>query len=99
MKRFVITPDAFDDLEHIFQYIARSSPSAAKKVVREIRAGIHKVAVNPGLGHLRADLVDEPLRFWGVYSYLIIYRAERKPIEVLRILHGAQDVKSILRRL
>src|SRR5438270_13630749 len=99
MKRFNVTADAAQDLVDIGRYIARSSPSAAKKVVREIRAGIRKVAARPGLGHLREDLTDEPVRFWLVYSYLIVYRAEQKPIEVVRILHAARDLASLLRCL
>ena len=41
------------------------------------------------MGHWREDLIDEPLRFWPVYSYLIIYNPAAKPIEIARILHGA----------
>jgi antitoxin ParD1/3/4/toxin ParE1/3/4 len=54
------------------------------------------LAQHPLLGHLREDLADEPLRFWPVYSYLIIYRAEKRPIQVVRVLHGARDVKRLL---
>ena len=49
----------------------------------------------PGLGHLREDLADEPLRFWPVYAFLIIYRPAR-PLEVLRVLHAARDVRRLL---
>lgn len=48
------------------------------------------------MGHVREDLARTPLRFWPVYSYLIIYRAETQPLQILRILHSARDVKSIL---
>ncbi len=48
------------------------------------------------MGHLRQDLADEPLRFWAVYSYLIIYREDSDPLEIVRVLHGARDVKSLL---
>jgi plasmid stabilization system protein ParE len=34
--------------------------------------------------------------FWPVYSYLIIYRPDKKPLEVLRVLHGNRDVTRIL---
>ena len=40
------------------------------------------VAERPGIGHTRADLAREPVRFWPVYSYLIIYRPETNPLEV-----------------
>jgi plasmid stabilization system protein ParE len=50
------------------------------------------------MGHLREDLpaIDPTLRFFSVYSYLIIYCADTDPLEVVRVLHGARDVRRIL---
>ena len=48
------------------------------------------------MGHLREDLAREPLRFWPVYSYLIIYRPDSRSLEIVRVLHGARDVKNLL---
>ncbi len=48
------------------------------------------------MGHLREDLAEEPLRFWPVYSYLIIYRPDSRPLEIVRVLHGARDVRNLL---
>ena len=48
------------------------------------------------MGHLRTDLAQEPLRFWPVYSYLIIYRPDAEPLEIVRVLHGARDVAQLL---
>jgi toxin ParE1/3/4 len=45
------------------------------------------------------DLASEPLRFWPVYSYLIIYRPELRPLQVVRILHGSRDVRRILEEI
>lgn len=56
----------------------------------EIFAACQRLAQMPGMG-LREDLTDEPLRFWPVYSYLIIYRPETQPLEIVRILHGARS--------
>lgn len=50
----------------------------------------------PEIGHRREDLADEPLRFWPVYSYLVIYRADVSPIEVVRVLSGYRDVAELL---
>jgi antitoxin ParD1/3/4/toxin ParE1/3/4 len=57
---------------------------------------MRKLARIPGMGHSREDLADESLRFWPVYSYLIIYRPESRPLEVVRVLHGSRDVRRIL---
>ncbi len=98
MSRFLLSPEARDDLAEIADYIAQDSPAAARRVIRELKAAMERLAQIPAIGHLREDLTDEPLRFWPVYSYLIIYRPEDKPLQVVRVLHGARDVQSILAR-
>lgn len=96
MSRFVLTPAAREDLEEIFDVIAEDSPDAALRVVQNLRESMRKLARMPKMGHYRKDLCDEPLRFWQVYSYLIIYRPETRPLQILRVLHSARDVRSIL---
>lgn len=97
--RFVLTPDAEADLLEIAAFIARDSRTAARRVVREIRAEIRRLASQPWLGHRREEVTDLPLRFWAVYSYLILYRENEKPLQIVRILHGARDLPAVLRRL
>jgi hypothetical protein len=47
------------------------------------------------MGHYRGDLVAEPLRFWRVREYLIIYRSEKRPLEIVRVLHAKRDVRAL----
>ncbi|MCP3959871.1 MAG: type II toxin-antitoxin system RelE/ParE family toxin [bacterium] len=98
MRRYILSPEAREDLIEIAEYIAQDSPKAARQVMKQLRSAMMRLAEMPGIGHLREDLTDEPLRFWPVFSYLIIYRPDRKPLEVVRVLHGARDVSSILAR-
>jgi plasmid stabilization system protein ParE len=42
----------------------------------------------PEMGHTRQDLIDRPLKFWNVYSYLIVYDPATSPLAVVAILHG-----------
>jgi antitoxin ParD1/3/4/toxin ParE1/3/4 len=55
-----------------------------------------KLAKNPGIGHWREELTAKRHRFFLVYSYLIVYRHETKPLQIIRVLHAARDVQSIL---
>ena len=75
-QRPILSEEALSDLDEIWLYIASDSPTAADRVIDEIYEVIYRLAEFPGLGHLREDLIHEPLRFWSVYHYLIIYRAE-----------------------
>ena len=96
MARFVLSPEARDDLREIRGFIARDSANAARRVLSELRAAMSRLAEMPEMGHFRADLADEPLRFWPVHSYLIIYRPDRKPLEVVRVLSGYRDIAELL---
>jgi plasmid stabilization system protein ParE len=44
------------------------------------------------------SLTDQPLRFWTVGAYLVIYRAERTPIEIVAVTRGGRDIPRLLRR-
>jgi toxin ParE1/3/4 len=98
MSQFLLAPAAKSDLVEIWDYYATEVGDAdlADRMRDEIFEGIRAVARKPDLGHFRHDLANEPLRFWRVRSYLIIYRSETRPIQVARILHGARDVQAVL---
>lgn len=96
MTRFVLTPLAKEDLDEIYEYIRKDNPDAALRVLNSLRNAMRKLAEMPEMGHFRRDLSDEPFRFWSVYSYLIIYAPESRPLQVVRVLHGARDIRSIL---
>lgn len=96
MKRFVLTPLARADLEEIYDFIFLDSPGAAARVRAELLGAIRRLTVHPHLGHLRQDLADEPLRFWQVYSYLVVYRPGTVPLQIVRILRASRDVRSLL---
>lgn len=54
------------------------------------------LAKSPGIGHLREDLADRRHRFFLKYSYLIVYRYETIPLQIIRVLHATRDIQSIL---
>jgi plasmid stabilization system protein ParE len=98
MSGFILAPSAKGDLVEIWKYYAIEvgDVDLADRMQAEIFKGIRNIARNPGIGHFRRDLSDEPLKFWRVRGYLIIYRVKAKPIQIVRILHGARDVAAIL---
>ena len=46
----------------------------------------------PGMGHKREDLTHYPVLFWPVGTYLIIYLADRRPIEIVAVTQGSRDI-------
>ena len=96
MTRFALTPAAKADLVELYDLIEQDDPRAASRVLARLRTAMRRLARTPGLGHLREDLADEALRFWPVYSYLIVYRPETRPLQIIRVVHGVRDVRRLL---
>ena len=84
-----------DDLFEIWRNIATQSEAAADRVERTIIATFAALAATPGQGHWRKDL-SETLRFWAVWEYLIVYRAEPLPIVIVAVLHGRRNPDSLV---
>jgi toxin ParE1/3/4 len=81
---------AADDLQAINNYLQMHHPTLAASTTRTVYNAIKRLKSHPNRGRpgRRADtreLVLAPL------PYLVIYRVESEHIEVLRILHAAQD--------
>ena len=97
MRRYLLAPAAALDLVEIWRFLKnKATVEIADRVERAIREKIVFLARMPGAGHWRKDLTDVSVRFFAVYSYLIVYRPETKPLQVLAILHGSRDVEHIL---
>lgn len=90
---FILTPSAARDLDEILEYVLEhGGANPALHVHNRLYEGFSKVAASPGIGHVRDDLADESLRVWAVFSYLIIYRPETQPVQIIRVIHGARDL-------
>ena len=57
-----------------------------------------KLGGTPSMGHKRDDLTKYPLLFWPVGSYLIIYRSDHTPIEIVAVTRGSRDIPAFLHR-
>jgi antitoxin ParD1/3/4/toxin ParE1/3/4 len=96
--RYVLAPEAALDFIQIWRYIKKQSNlEMADHVESVIRGKIVFLAENPGVGHWRKTLTREAVRFFPVYSYLVVYRPETKPLQIVAILHGRRDVERILK--
>jgi len=84
MNSYILAPAAQRDLRALQAYIAQENIQAARRVLAEIRAACARLADNPHLGHVREDLTDQPVCFWAVRTYYIIYRPETRPLEIVR---------------
>jgi|SRR5665213_4220346 len=98
---FELTPQATDDLDAIWRFIAEDNLDAADRVELEIIATCRRLAKHPMSGTWRRDITLLPVRFWSVSkfpNYVIVYRPETAPLRIIAILHGKRDLKEVMER-
>jgi plasmid stabilization system protein ParE len=94
---YVVAPQAARDLVFIWRYIKHESGvDVADRVESVIRSKFTFLADFPSGGHCRPDLTSANVRFFAVYFYLIVYRPDTKPLQIVAILDGHRDVAKIL---
>jgi toxin ParE1/3/4 len=97
MNSYRLTPEAQGDVDGIADYIAASAGlDRALRVVSKIREHFRKLGDSPGLGHFKEDVVGKEFKFSSVYKYLIVYRWDQRPIQIVAIVHGARDLNAFL---
>jgi toxin ParE1/3/4 len=92
MTGYAFHPDAFADLDEIWEYIAEENIDTADRVVADIHSSLTLLAGSPNIGHRRPDLTARPLRFHIARDqYLIAYAPDERPLWVLGIFHGRRN--------
>ena len=96
-RSYKLTPEARFDLPSIWTYIARDDSNAADRMIKQLEMSFHVLARFPRKGHKRDDVhTSEPVLFWPVGSYVVVYRPEPKPVLIVRVFHGARDLDALL---
>jgi plasmid stabilization system protein ParE len=101
MSGFVLHPEAYTDLDEIWEYIAADSLDAADRIREEIFEAIRSLVAFPYTGHDRPDLTARPLRFQSLRDYVIAYAPDEKPLAVIAVVHGRRSprvIAAILKR-
>jgi plasmid stabilization system protein ParE len=99
VNRYILAPAAASDLVQIWHYLRKeSSEATADRVESIIREKMVALGSAPEMGHWRRDLTVADVRFFSVYSYLIVYRPGTKPVQIVAVLHAARDVFALLKK-
>lgn len=86
-------PEAYEDLDAIFEYLSRFYRSTASTFFRTLKHRISQLADNP---HMAEAWEDEPdFRKLLVDDYLVFYMVynERQTVEIHRILRASWNIK------
>lgn len=93
---------ALEDLADCAFYIAEDDPAAADRFVDAFELSVERLAQMPYLGVAHPS--DNPalfgLRRWpikGFEKYLVFYLVLEDVIDIVRVLHAAQDIATILK--
>ena len=99
-RRILKRPAANRDLIEHFVFIGQGSQEAAFRFLEAAQATFEELAAMPEMGNTQ-EFTNPKLagiRRWRVRhfeSYLIFYRPRKDGIDVVRVIHAAQDIKSI----
>lgn len=94
-------PAARSDLVAHFDYLGRSSTARARRFLRAAEETMQRIAETPEAGSPweSADPTLAGLRCWPVRrfkNHFIFYRPVPGGVEVVRVLHAAQDIEHTL---
>jgi len=86
------------------KYLVERNPQAALRFLRAVRKSYDRIRSAPDLGEVwgESDAQDHSCRCWcvrGFEKYVIYFRVLSTSIEILRVLHSAQDAEGKLRSL
>src|SRR5947209_4264737 len=100
IREIIYSPRADFDVDSHFAKISSDHLDAAVRFLDAVDDAVRKLARMPGMGAPRDfDLPTKNLRSWpikGFRNFLIFYRFSDERIEIIRIVHGAQDITAEL---
>jgi plasmid stabilization system protein ParE len=93
-----VSSEAQDDLFEIWRRIAQDSVDLANRIEGELYTLFESLARMPGQGHTRKDLTQRPVLFFPLYSFLVIYQPDVKPLRIIAVLRGRRNIERILKQ-
>jgi len=86
---------AENDLLDIWLFIAESSEEQANLLINRVYEKAKMLLTHPEIGRPRSE-VSEDARCFPVGNYIIFYQDTFEGILILRVLHGARDLESLV---
>jgi plasmid stabilization system protein ParE len=98
MSAYFLTPTAQADLVAIRDYYLEEAGSRiARQMLVEFVEAFRLLGRTPGAGHKREDLAeDRPVLFWPMRDFLIIYKRDTSPIQIVTIARGTRDIPTLI---
>jgi len=94
MPQLRYSAGAKEDLKQIAAYIAQDKPIAARKWVAKLREKCRLIATHPDIGDDRPEFGDG-IRGSYLGSYVIFFRRTNGILEIVRVIRGDLDTRSL----
>jgi toxin ParE1/3/4 len=86
------THAAIEHLVSIYEYVAHDSKPYAERLIDRLTRRSEQIAAFPQSGRMVPEFKDESIREVIERPYRIIYRIKTDQIDILAVVHGAQDL-------
>ena len=91
--KVVWTEPAYSQLKYIHRYISQTSVEYADRMIDRITQKSEQIAAYPLSGRVVPEYGNEHIREVIERPYRVIYHFLPDRIEVLSVIHGAQDLR------
>jgi toxin ParE1/3/4 len=98
VSEYIISQPAIRDLESISSYFADVNVEAGEKFLQGFNKRCQQLTSFPNIGRSYDDL-QVGLRGLPLEGYIILYRATDNRIEIVRVVSGRQDLRSLFNLL
>jgi toxin ParE1/3/4 len=103
-RRIVIRPEASLDIDRHVAYLSQIESQVAMRFFDAARQTFAALARMPKIGSIYRSSAEESqeIRRWavkGFKNHFIFYRLDETRIEILRVLHAAQDLDRVLENI
>jgi antitoxin ParD1/3/4 len=96
-SHYDVSAEAQNDLFEIWERIADDSVTLANRIEDEFHELFVSLGRMPGQGHTRKDLTHRPVLFFPLYSFLVVYQPDVRPVRIMAVLRGKRNLKRILK--
>jgi toxin ParE1/3/4 len=97
MREIHVSDQTKKDLIEIWEYIAADNPHAADRLLQTLVNTYLRLLQIPGIGRDRSEL-RSGIHSIPVGSYLIFYRFDERLVSVVRVLHGARNLRAVFKK-
>lgn len=101
-RRIIERKEAAEDVMNSATFIACRSFDAGLRFLQAVRSDYHRLAEFPGIGtrrHCRSPSLDglRSVTVTGFRNWLILFIPRDEELEIVRVVHGAQNIRQMIR--